>query len=622
MDRATADYAGMLATVLNALTVQDALEQLGAHTRVMSAIDVAEVAEPYIRRRAIRHLEKGRIVIFAAGTGNPFFTTDTAAALRALEIGAQAILMGKNGVEGVMDDDPRTNPDARLMPRADPHRGDRARPQGDGHDRALAVHGQPGAAVRLQPRRRAQHRRVVRGERVGTVIAARRFRWRFHHDRGCAFRRRPADGQERRDRQARVHHVRTGRASAALLDRIQVNAYGTKMPVNQLATISVPEPRMLTITPFDKGTMKDIERAILESDLGLTPANDGQLIRLPIPQLTEERRKELVKQVRHMAEEGRVAARNIRRDAIHHLKELEKDGDVGSDDVHRAEDRLQKLTDERGATSTRLSRVKRPRSWKCDRPGGSCASSVGCCGLAGCAGPAPRPSGRPRDGAQRGDHHGRQRPLGGAARPAAAGRPPRRHQGAAAHRRGGSRPGRPQPGRVRVLDRELGPARREVDDLMALFDETIREQFPDLHRQGVRMHFIGRRDRCPAALRELMQDMEERTAANTRLDLWVAFDYGAATSSCSRRAALVAEGVDPPTIDEEGRRGPSVRSRDARSRPRDPHLRRAARVELPAVAGRPTPSSTSPDAVAGLRRGGSARGARAYAGRRRRFGRR
>jgi uridylate kinase len=116
MDRATADYAGMLATVLNALTVQDALEKVGVFTRVMSAIDVSEVAEPYIRRRAIRHLENGRIVIFAAGTGNPFFTTDTAAALRALEVGAQAILMGKNGVEGVLDDDPRSNPNARLIP--------------------------------------------------------------------------------------------------------------------------------------------------------------------------------------------------------------------------------------------------------------------------------------------------------------------------------------------------------------------------------------------------------------------------------------------------------------------------------------------------------------------------
>jgi uridylate kinase len=117
MERATADYAGMLATLLNALALQDVLEHQGAHTRVLSAIEVSEVAEPYIRRKAIRHLEKGRIVIFAAGTGNPFFTTDTAAALRALEIGADAILMAKHGVRGVYDGDPNADPTARFLPR-------------------------------------------------------------------------------------------------------------------------------------------------------------------------------------------------------------------------------------------------------------------------------------------------------------------------------------------------------------------------------------------------------------------------------------------------------------------------------------------------------------------------
>ena len=115
MDRATGDYMGMLATVLNALALQDALEHLGALTRVLSAIEISEVAEPYIRRRAMRHLERGRIVIFAAGTGNPFFTTDTAAALRALEIHAEAILMAKNGGEGVYSADPRKDPDASFI---------------------------------------------------------------------------------------------------------------------------------------------------------------------------------------------------------------------------------------------------------------------------------------------------------------------------------------------------------------------------------------------------------------------------------------------------------------------------------------------------------------------------
>ena len=140
--------------------------------------------------------------------------------------------------------------------------------------------------------------------------------------------------------------VRTGRASAALLDRVHVNYYGTKTPLVQLASVGVPEPRLLTITPYDKNAIRDIERGILESDLGLTPSNDGKLIRLPIPQLTAERRKELVKVVRQRAEDGRVAVRNVRRDIIHHMKESEKKGEVSWDDLHRAEDQVQKLTDE------------------------------------------------------------------------------------------------------------------------------------------------------------------------------------------------------------------------------------------------------------------------------------
>ena len=140
--------------------------------------------------------------------------------------------------------------------------------------------------------------------------------------------------------------LRTGRASPALLDRVQIDYYGQQTPLKQLATIGAPEPRLLTIQPFDPGSVATIERAIQESDLGLTPSNDGKLIRLPIPQLTEERRKELVKVVRNMAEEHRVAVREIRRDAMRHLKELVDNGEVGADDEHRAENRVQELTDE------------------------------------------------------------------------------------------------------------------------------------------------------------------------------------------------------------------------------------------------------------------------------------
>jgi len=140
--------------------------------------------------------------------------------------------------------------------------------------------------------------------------------------------------------------VRTGRASAALLDRITIDYYGQKTPLKQLATINVPEPRMLTVQPFDPSSVKTIEKAIQESDLGLTPSNDGKMIRLPIPQLTEERRKDLVKQVRAMAEEGKVAIRNVRRDTMRHLEELVRNGDVGDDEERRAEERVQKLTDD------------------------------------------------------------------------------------------------------------------------------------------------------------------------------------------------------------------------------------------------------------------------------------
>ncbi len=160
-----------------------------------------------------------------------------------------------------------------------------------------------------------------------------------------------ADAAQRMHKSVEATHehfnsVRTGRASSALLDRISVDYYGSPAPLKNIATISVPEPRLLTIQPFDPSALKGIERAIQESNLGLTPSNDGKLIRLPIPALTEERRKEYVKVVRNMAEEGRIAVRNVRRDVMKHLEELVRNGDVGDDEERAAEGRVQKLTDE------------------------------------------------------------------------------------------------------------------------------------------------------------------------------------------------------------------------------------------------------------------------------------
>src|SRR5204863_10039547 len=172
--------------------------------------------------------------------------------------------------------------------------------------------------------------------------------------------------------------------SPALLDRVSVDYYGAQTPLKQLANISAPEARMLTVTPYDKSSIKAIEKSIMESDLGLTPGNDGNVIRLTIPELTEERRKDLVRVVRGIAEDGRVAVRNVRRDIMHDLRELKKDGDVGGDDEHRAEEALQKLTDGRVHEIDDLLKHKEQEILEhCSAPRG-----------------------------ERRDHHGRQRALG------------------------------------------------------------------------------------------------------------------------------------------------------------------------------------------------------------------
>jgi ribosome recycling factor len=172
-----------------------------------------------------------------------------------------------------------------------------------------------------------------------------------------------ADAQARMGKSVEsTHHefatVRTGRASPALLERVVVDYYGAPTPLNQLATLSAPEARLLTVQPYDKSSIKTIEKAINESDVGLTPSNDGNVVRLVVPELTEERRRELVKVVRNLAEEGRVKVRNVRRDVMHDLRELKSEGEAGSDDEHRAEVGLQKLTDARIAELDGLLKVK------------------------------------------------------------------------------------------------------------------------------------------------------------------------------------------------------------------------------------------------------------------------
>ena len=172
-----------------------------------------------------------------------------------------------------------------------------------------------------------------------------------------------ADAKRRMDKSIEATHhefnsIRTGRASPALLDRVTIDYYGTMTPLKSLASISAPEARLLVVQPFDPGAIKNIERAIQESDLGLTPSNDGKLVRLPIPALTEERRKDLVKVVRRVAEDGKVAIRNVRRDVMQHLKDLVVNGEVGDDEERRAEQQVQKITDEHTKSIDGLLKVK------------------------------------------------------------------------------------------------------------------------------------------------------------------------------------------------------------------------------------------------------------------------
>ena len=309
-----------MATVMNSLALQDALEQAGVDTRVQTAIEMQEIAEPYIRRRAIRHLEKKRIVIFGAGLGKPYFSTDTTAALRAAEIEADAILMAKKFADGVYDSDPKTNPNAVKFDE-------------------LTYNEIITKELKVMD---ATSTTLCKDNNIPIIV--------FSMDIPGNITK-AAKGDE-------FVSIRTGRASVALLDKVMVDYYGSLSPINQVANISVPEPRMIVIAPWDKTMIGAIEKAILQSDLGLNPGNDGAQIRLSIPQLTEERRKEIVKVVHKKAEDAKVAVRNIRRDVNEALKKEEKAKTITEDDAKDGLDQIQKLTDAKVKQIDELKAVK------------------------------------------------------------------------------------------------------------------------------------------------------------------------------------------------------------------------------------------------------------------------
>src|SRR6266850_1512151 len=295
MDRATADYMGMLATVMNALALQDAMRRQGLKSRVQSAINIEQVAEPYIRGKAMRYLEEGRVVIFAAGTGNPFFTTDTAAALRGMEMNVDIVVKATK-VDGVYTDDPRTHPDAMRYQRVS-------------FDEAIVKKLKVMDATALT---------LCRDQKLPKTLDTLK---------------------------ADLGKIRTGRAHTGILDHIHVDYYGNPTPLNQVANVSLIDARTIGVTPWEKKMVAVIDKAIREADLGLNPATMGDTVRVPMPALTEERRRDLTKVVKGEAENARVAVRNIRRDANTVLKELLKQKAVSEDDERRAQEDIQKLTD-------------------------------------------------------------------------------------------------------------------------------------------------------------------------------------------------------------------------------------------------------------------------------------
>ncbi len=331
MDRATGDYMGMLATVINALALQDAIEKAGVPVRVLSAIEMRAVSEPYIRRRAIRHLEKGRVVVFAAGTGNPFFTTDTAGALRAVEIGAEALLKASK-VDGIYTVDPNKDPTAVKLPRVG---------YIEALNRGLEVMDTTAISLCMDNKLPIVVFDLTTRGNIRTTPCLRR---------GKAMQNLLKDLETRMqvgvDLLTREFAgVRTGRASTALLDNIRVEAYGNLTPINQLASLSVPDAKTLVIQPWDASQLGNIEKAIHKSDLGIMPSSDGKVLRLSMPTLTEERRKQLAKTIGKYAEDARVSVRNVRREANDRLKAMAKEKKVSQDEERRGHDAIQKATD-------------------------------------------------------------------------------------------------------------------------------------------------------------------------------------------------------------------------------------------------------------------------------------
>ena len=328
-DRVQGDQMGMLATVINSLALSSALTSLGVKNRVLTAIRMEPIGEFYSKRRALDALEAGEVVILSAGTGNPFFTTDTGSSLRGIELEADVMLKGTR-VDGIYTADPEKDPTATKFDRIT---------DDEIYNRGLKV--MDLTATTMCREKQSPHK----GYSTNTINIDKN-----HLPSMSELKELIAQAGAQMEKtvehlEEALARVRAGKANVKILDGILVEYYGSMVPLTQVGTVSVPDAKSIVITPWEKGIIKEIERAIINSPLGITPENNGELIRIGIPPLTEDRRRELVKQVKADAENAKVSIRNARRDSNDLIKKSIKADNTPEDVAKDAEAEVQKLHD-------------------------------------------------------------------------------------------------------------------------------------------------------------------------------------------------------------------------------------------------------------------------------------
>ena len=345
MERTQGDYMGMLATVINAMALQSSLEQIGVDTRLQTAIEIKQIAESFIRRRALRHLEKGRVVIFGAGTGNPFFTTDSAAALRAVEIDADVILKGTR-VDGIYSSDPEKDPSATKYEEIS---------FDEIFEKGLKVmdmtaftlcHENNVPIVVFDMNKAGNLLKVAKGEKIGTIV--KQYWQLIKKDMQEAIDMALEEAKDLMDKAmdrltGELRKVRAGKAHPSMLDSVKIDYYGTMTPISQVANVNSTDARTIVVQPWEKPMLDPIATGIINANLGLNPTSNGEVLIINVPPLTEERRIELSKRARSEGEAARVSIRTARKDANDLLKLAKDDG--LSEDMHKTgEAKVQDLT--------------------------------------------------------------------------------------------------------------------------------------------------------------------------------------------------------------------------------------------------------------------------------------